>query len=59
MKKYQLITAYNDCTCKSELTDDLQAALGAIQIYLYDPDLYIIHLIDNEKEKMIFDWCRD
>ena len=59
MKHYQLITAYDDCTCKSEFTDDLQAALGAISVYLHDPNLFIIHLIDNEKEKMIFDWCRD
>lgn len=57
MKKFQLIIAFDDCSVKIELTDDLSAALGAIQIYLAMPDVFVIHLIDNYAEKMIFDWC--
>ena len=58
MMRFQLITAFDDCTVKSEMTNDLQAALGAIQIYLDMPDVFVIHLIDNIKETMVFDWCR-
>lgn len=59
MMKFQLVIGFDDCTVKSEMTNDLQAALGAIQIYLEMPDAFVIHLIDNYKEQMIFNWCRD
>ena len=59
MKKFQLIVAFDDCSVKTEMTDNLQGALGAIQIYLEMPDVFVIHLIDNIKEVMVFDWCRE
>lgn len=57
--RYQLIVAFDDCTSKSELTDNLQQALGAIEIYLEMPDVFVIHLIDNKAKRIIFDWCHD
>lgn len=59
--RYQMIVAWSDCSCKSETVDELKLpnCLTAASIYMLDPDCAIIHIIDNEKEKIIFDWCRD
>lgn len=57
--RYQLIVAFDDCACKSENTNNLQQALGAVQIYLDMPTTIIIHIFDRQREEMIFDWCRD
>lgn len=56
--RYQFIVVWEDCSTKSELTDDLIGTLGAVQIYLMDPEAAIMHIIDNKLEEMIFDWHR-
>ncbi len=56
--RYQFIVVWKDGFMKNELTDDLNSALGAAQIYLMDPETAVMHIIDNELEEMIFNWHR-
>ena len=56
--RYELIVVFEDGR-KEETVDNIQRAIGAIQIYLEMPDTIIIHLFDNKINEMIFDWCRD
>ena len=53
--RYQIIIAWSDCSCKSETVDELTNCLVVASIYMLDPDCAIIHIIDNEKEKMILE----
>ena len=59
MKNYQLIVAWDDCSVKSEQVDRITVCLTAAAIYMEDPSCCIVHIIDNNKETMVFDWCRD
>lgn len=49
---YRLITAYNDCTTKSE-TADLPSIMRALAIYYEDPDFFTAHIIDLATGKEI------
>ena len=59
MERYQLIVAWEDFTCKSELVDDFSACLAAASIYAEDPSCWVIHIVDNREEKMILDWFKE
>lgn len=58
MKRFQLVVAFEDCA-RTEMVDDLIAALGAIQIYIGIDDILSIDLFDNIKKEKIFSWCAD
>lgn len=55
---YQIIIAWDDCSCKTESTNDIIAALGAVQIYLADPHICDIHIYDWNKKQDVFTWSR-
>lgn len=58
MKRFQLVVAFEDCV-RTEMTDDITAVLGAIQIYINIPDILTIDLFDNVKEEKILTWSAD
>lgn len=55
---YRLITAYNDCTTKSE-TADLPSIMRALAIYYEDPDFFTAHIIDLATGKEIATFTKD
>lgn len=56
--RYQMITVYEECTSKSEGTDDITAALNAAAIYLSDPDCIAIKIYDNARGEWVMDYWR-
>ncbi len=57
--RYQLITAYADCTTKTEQVEDVSAALSAAAIYVKDRDCITVKLYDNVGEEFILNYWRD
>jgi len=57
--RYMIITVYNDLTVKTEATNNLQQALGAAAVYMDGNDTNRIEIIDNIKDKEIFNWEAD
>lgn len=55
---YQIIIAWDDCSCKTEHTNDICAALRTVEIYLEDPQVCDIHIYDWNKQKDMFTWSR-
>lgn len=58
MKRFQLVVAFEGCV-RTETTDDIISALGAIQIYIDIPDILCIDLFDSVKKEKIFSWSAD
>lgn len=58
MTRYQVITAYADCTSKTESTNDLMQALNAVSIYWMDEDCVMIHVYDWQTEKDVVTYNR-
>lgn len=56
---YQVIRAYNDCSCMSEHTDSITSALSAAAIYLEDPDCLTVKIYDTRDKKFVLDYYRD
>ncbi len=56
---YQVIRAYNDCSCMSEHTDSITSALSAAAIYLEDPDCLTVKIYDTRDKKFILDYYKD
>lgn len=49
---YQLITAYNDCTSKTEIAD-LPSIMRALAIYYEEPDFFTAHIINLTTQETI------
>ena len=56
--KYTVICAYNDCTCATEQTDDICAALPACAIYLAAPDCFTAKIVDNTTDELVMTYWR-
>lgn len=48
--RFQLITVFEDCTCKTEAVSDIPSALRAMAIYYEEPDFISSSLYDFEKQ---------
>lgn len=59
MKNYQLITVYNDLSCKTETTNDIPAILRAIAIYYEEPDFVSATVYDFESKLDIVHIVKD
>lgn len=55
---YQIIIAWDDCSCKTEHGNDILSVLRAAEIYIEDPHVNIIHIWDCSKKKDVFTWSR-
>lgn len=53
---YQIIIAWDDCSCKTERTDDIRAALRTVEIYLADSHICDVHIYDCVKKQDVFNW---
>lgn len=53
---YQIIVAWDDCSCKTERTDDIRAALRTVEIYLADSHICDVHIYDCIKKQDVFNW---
>ena len=58
MFRYQLIVAYDDCTSKSERTNDLNSAITAFYIYVQDPTCVIVNIYDYETKRLVLQFNR-
>lgn len=55
MLKYQLITSYDDCTCKTE-TADLPSIMRALAIYVDEPDFFMAHVVNCQTGEIIMNF---
>ena len=55
---YQIIIAWDDCSCKIEHGNNILSVLRAAEIYIEDPHVNIIHIWDCSKKKDVFTWSR-
>lgn len=55
---YQLITAYNDCTSKTEIAD-LPSIMRALAIYYEEPDFFTAHIINLATQETIATFTKD
>lgn len=55
---YQIIIVWDDCSCKTETTDDIRAALRTVEIYIEDPQVCTIHIYDWTQKRDTFTWSR-
>lgn len=54
--RYQTIVVWNDCTSKSEGSNDLNAVLGAVQIYYSTGEIARITVYDTILQRDILDF---
>lgn len=55
---YQLITAFTDCTCKTE-NADLPSIMRALAIYYEEPDFFTAHIINLTTQETIATFTKD
>jgi len=55
---YQLITAWNDQTCKTEVAT-LPAIMRALAIYYEEPDFFTAHIINMNTGECIATFQKD
>lgn len=53
---YQLIRAYDDCTCGTEYVNDFKAALRACAIYLEDSSCVTVKIVKCDTGELILDY---
>lgn len=57
-RKYQLIRAYEDCTCMTETSDNLVRLLNATAIYMEDDTLTQISIWECGVDGYVLSWNR-
>ncbi len=55
---YQLITAYNDYTSKTEIAD-LPSIMRTLAIYYEEPDFFIAHIVNLATQETIATFTKD
>lgn len=55
---YQIITVWDDCSCKTEHSDSILSALRAAEIYIEDSHVQFVHIWDCIQKADIFCWSR-
>ena len=55
---YQLITAYTDCTSKTEIAE-LPSIMRALAIYYEEPDFFTAHIVNLETNEVIATFKKD
>lgn len=55
---YQLITAYTDCTSKTEIAD-LPNIMRALAIYYEEPDFFTAHIVNLKTNEVIATFKKD
>ena len=56
--RYQIIRAYEDCACATEMSNDLISILNACAIYWEDPTCWSIEVYDNVTKTFIINLSR-
>ena len=58
MMRYQIIRAYEDCACATEMSNDLISVLNACAIYWEDSTCWSIEVYDNVTKTFIINLSR-
>lgn len=56
--RYQLVIAWSDFSSKTESTNEISAALRAVEIYIEDRNCDFIHIYDRRIKRDVFNWNR-